>query len=192
VWTIDWIELAGFITGGLCVWLVVREHVWNWPIGLANYLFFFVLFWRGRLFADAGLQVVYFALGVYGWWNWLHGGARGGALTIRRTSGVEWALLAGVVPLATWALRELLVIAQGAAPFWDSLTTVLSLAAQALQTRKRLEHWLIWIAADIIYIPLYVSRQLPLTAVLYFIFLLMCLAGWREWARRYRAGGLAP
>ena len=186
MWTIDWIELAGFVTGGLCVWLVVREHILNWPIGLANYIFFFLLFWRGRLFADAGLQVIYFALGVYGWWNWLHGGARGGVLTIARTTRTEWVVLAAAVPLATWALREILVVAQGAAPFWDALTTVLSLAAQTLQTRKRLEHWIIWIVADIIYVPLYISRQLPLTAILYFVFLLMCVAGWREWLRRSR------
>jgi nicotinamide mononucleotide transporter len=192
VWTIDWIELAGFVTGGLCVWLVVREHIWNWPIGLANYVFFFLLFWRGRLFADAGLQVIYFGLGVYGWWNWLHGGVRGGELTIRRATRTEWLLLAAAVPVATLGLREILLIARGAAPFWDSLTTVLSLAAQTLQTRKRLEHWAIWILADVIYIPLYLSRQLPLTAVLYFIFLLMCVAGWREWLRRYRAATIPP
>jgi nicotinamide mononucleotide transporter len=185
--SLNWIELAGFVTGGFCVWLVVREHIWNWPIGLANYAFFFVLFWRGRLFADAGLQVIYFGLAVYGWWNWLHGGDRRGTLAIGRTTRSEWIALAVGIPLATWGLRAVLVAVQGAAPFWDALTTVLSLAAQTLQTRKRIEHWAVWILADVIYIPLYVSRQLPLTAVLYVVFLLMCMAGWREWAKRSRA-----
>lgn len=53
-------EAWGFVTGGVCVWLVVREHVLNWPVGLANNVFFFVLFLQGRLFADMGLQVMYF------------------------------------------------------------------------------------------------------------------------------------
>ena len=73
-WPIGVAEAWGFVTGGICVWLVVREHMWNWPIGLANNIFFFVLFLEGRLFADMSLQVVYFGLGIYGWLNWLFGG----------------------------------------------------------------------------------------------------------------------
>jgi nicotinamide mononucleotide transporter len=75
---------------------------------------------------------------------------------------------------------------QGAAPFWDALTTVLSLAAQYLLSRKRFENWFLWIAADIIYVPLYFSRALPLIAVLYFVFLVMCIVGLMEWARHCR------
>jgi nicotinamide mononucleotide transporter PnuC len=68
----------GFATGGTCVWLCVREHIWNWPLGLANNVIFFVLFGHSRLYADMGLQSVYFAFGVYGWWNWLYGGQQHG------------------------------------------------------------------------------------------------------------------
>ena len=91
-------------------------------------------------------------------------------------------LLVGI-PLATWGLREILVAVQGASPFWDSLTTVLSLSAQYLLCRKRFENWFFWIAADIIYIPLYISRDLPLTAMLYAVFLVMCLIGVNQWNR---------
>lgn len=185
-WSISWMEVLGFVTGGICVWLTVREHLWMWPIGLANNVAFFVLFWQGRLFADAWLQVVYFVLGAYGWWNWLHGGPQQSRLTISRTPAWEWLVVLIAIPPATWGLREALVAAQGAAPLWDSLTTVLSLAAQVQLCRKRLEHWWIWMLADIIYIPLYLSRGLPLTAVLYFVFLVMCVAGWRQWQLRWR------
>jgi nicotinamide mononucleotide transporter len=176
-------EVLGFVTGGVCVWLVVRENVWNWPIGLANNVLFFILFLRGRLFADMGLQAVYFALGVYGWWHWLYGGERRTELRISRALRAEWIGLAAAVPLATWGLREVLIAVQGAAPFWDSLTAVLSLAAQYLLTRKRIENWWLWIAADLIYVPLYGSRGLPLTAVLFAIFLVMCVTGLRAWRR---------
>ncbi len=72
------------------MWLVVRENVWNWPIGLANNVVFFVLFLQSRLFADMGLQVLYFCLGLYGWMNWLFGGAYGTPLKISRTTRTEW------------------------------------------------------------------------------------------------------
>lgn len=186
LWPITITEAWGFVTGGACVWLVVRESIWNWPVGLANNVFFFVLFLRGRLFADMGLQVVYFGLGVYGWLNWRSGGARLTALPISRTTRIEWLALAAAVPLATAGLREVLLAASGAAPFWDALTTVLSLAAQYLLSRKRLENWAFWIAADIVYVPLYLSRGLPLTALLYGVFLLMCLFGVRAWWRGFR------
>jgi nicotinamide mononucleotide transporter len=185
-WLITWTEVAGFVTGGVCVWLAVRQHVWTWPIGLANNVVFLVLFWQSRLFADATLQVIYFALGVYGWWNWVRGGKGGGELRVSRTARAEWVSLAVAVPLATWGLWQLLVAVSGAAPFWDSATTVISLAAQYLMCRKRVECWFFWIAADLIYIPLYLDRQLPLTAALYGVFLVMCLFGLRVWRRAWR------
>ena len=187
-WPISVTEAWGFVTGGICVWLVVREHMWNWPIGLANNVFFFVLFLQGRLFADMGLQVVYLGLGVYGWWNWLLGGENKKVLKVSRTTRTEWLTLAAAIPIGTWGLRSILIAVNGAAPFWDALTTVLSLAAQYLLCRKRFENWFFWIAADVVYIPLYFNRQLPLTAVLYGVFLTMCLIGVREWSRSLRKG----
>jgi nicotinamide mononucleotide transporter len=75
----------------------------------------------------------------------------------------------------------------GSAPLLDALTTVISLTAQYMLCRKQLEHWLLWIVADLIYIPLYLARGLPLTAVLYTVFLLMCIVGWRDWQRAWRS-----
>jgi len=182
-WSLSMTEVLGFVTGGICVWLVVRQHMWNWPVGLANNIFFFILFWHSRLYADMGLQVVYFGLGAYGWYQWLYGGENRTELHISRTSRTEWGLLMLLIPLGTWALRELLIAVNGAAPFWDSFTTILSLAAQYLLCRKRFENWFFWILADIIYVPLYFSRGLPLTGVLYGVLLVMCLVGVWEWRR---------
>ncbi len=185
-WSLSMTEALGFATGGACVWLCAREHLWNWPLGLLNNAIFFVLFWNSRLFADMGLQVVFFAFGVYGWWSWLYGGERHSALSITRTRRWEWGALALLAPLATWALREILIVAQGAAPFWDALTTVLSLVAQYLICRKRLENWLVWMVADVIYVPVYVSRHLNLTAALYAVFLVMCIYGGRVWLHNWQ------
>lgn len=181
-------EVLGFVTGGICVWLVVREHMWNWPIGLANNVFFAILFFRARLYADMALQGVYFGLGAWGWVNWARGATDASPLRVTRAGRGEWIGLAVFIPAATWGLRELLVVVQGAAPFWDAFTTALSLGAQYLQVRKRLESWWLWIAADVVYVPLYVSRGLPLTAVLYGVFLVMCFAGLRQWRQSEARG----
>ncbi len=88
--------------------------------------------------------------------------------------------------IGTAFLRRIL----DSAPFLDALTTSMSLAAQYMLTRKLIENWYLWIAVDMVYIGLYTSRALPLTAVLYAIFLAMCVVGLLEW-RRSEAEALA-
>src|SRR5437868_3149656 len=72
----SWLEAISFATGAICVWLTVKESVWNFPISLANVATFFIVFGRAHLFADQGLQVVYFVLTIIGWYMWLYGGER--------------------------------------------------------------------------------------------------------------------
>ena len=179
-------EALGFVTGAACVYLVVQQSIWNFPLGLANNIFFLVLFGQARLFGDAGLQVVYLVLGVHGWYQWLHGGEQRTALTITRASRQVLLVLAALIPLATWGLVLILRQVNGSAPLPDAFTTVLSLAAQYLLNRKMLENWFVWIVADVIYIYLYITRGLHLTAVLYGVFLCLCIAGLVRWRRTLR------
>lgn len=162
---------------------MTRGNLWNWPVGLANNIVFAILFWNARLFADFGLQGVYFALGLWGWWQWLHGGANRAPLPVTRTRKNEWIAITVFLTAGTWGLCELLLAVNGAAPFWDAITTTICLAAQYLLCRKRIENWLLWIAADLIYVPLYLSRGLPLTAILYAGFIGLCIVGLKRWKR---------
>ncbi|HSD12118.1 MAG TPA: nicotinamide riboside transporter PnuC, partial [Patescibacteria group bacterium] len=184
---LDLTETLGFVTGGWCVWLTVKENVWNWPIGIANSVFFAVLFWNSRLFADMGLQVVYVILGFLGWYWWLRGGEHKTELKVSLTPVREWAAILPLAALATWGMTAYLVRIHDAAPFLDALTTVMSLVAQYLLTKKYLENWFVWIAADVIYIGLYAFKDLYLTSVLYLVFLCMCVAGLKEWQRSKKA-----
>jgi nicotinamide mononucleotide transporter len=160
---------------------VVRENVWNFPIGMVNVAIFSVIYFQTRLYADAGLQLVYFALGVSGWYLWLRGGAQRSALRITRASGREGWLALAFVAVSTLLLWRLLRMVGGSASFFDALTTSGSLASQWLLNKKRLENWLGWIVVDILYIPLYVSRGLKLTAILYAVFLAMAITGYLRW-----------
>lgn len=188
-----WAELLGFATGAVNVWLVVRQNIANWPIGIANVILLGLVFLDGGLYADAGLQVVYVALQLYGWWVWLYGGDGRDRLPVRRTRGAEWAALiaagAAGTALLTWALSAW---TDSTVPFWDALTTALSLMATYGQSRKLLESWWLWITADIVYIPLYFTKDLKLTSALYLVFLALCVSGLLAWRRDLRARPLAP
>jgi nicotinamide mononucleotide transporter len=177
---VSWSELLGFITGVACVALAVARRISNFPVGIANNVFFGVLFLDSRLYADASLQAVYIVLGVMGWWVWW----RGPELELRaeRSSAGLLVSTAGGVLLATLVLHPILEVAHGAAPWWDALTTSMSLGAQFLLNLKRLENWYVWIAVDLIYVPLYLSRDLNLTALTYVVFLGLCFMGWRQWS----------
>ncbi len=180
------LEAASFITGAICVWLTVKESIWNFPLGLVNVATFSVVFYHSQLFADAGLQVVYFVLGVAGWYLWLRGGEHRTPLNVTRASTWELGLLATFVVVATFGLGQLLRPYGGPASFWDALTTSISLASQWLLNRKRLESWIGWIIVDVIYVPLYLSKNLYLTAILYAIFLLLAVMGLRAWSASWR------
>lgn len=178
-----WAEVLGFLTGALCVWLVGRQSAWNWPIGIANNLVWILLFATAGLYADSGLQVVYIGLAVWGWANWVRG-QDGGALPVTGTGPTEWVMLAAAGVAGTAALTVLLDTATNSTvPFWDAVTTVLSLLATWGQAKKKWESWLLWIAADLIYIPLYFHKGLTLTALLYAGFLLLCVRGLIAWRR---------
>ncbi len=175
------LEAVSFVTGAICVWLTVRANVWNFPIGLVNTASFSVVFFEARLFGDAALQGVYLVLGLVGWYLWLYGGERRTALRVVRASGGEKAAVACMVVILTVVLWRTLHFAGGSASFWDAATTSVSLGAQWLLNRKRLETWHLWILVDIVYVPLYLSRGLNLTALLYAVFLVMAVMGLSHW-----------
>lgn len=185
-------EVLGFVTGAASVWLTVRVSVWNFPVSIANEVMFFLLFWDARLYADALLQVIYFVLTVYGWYWWLRGGPARTAPPITRVPRAQALVLAALAVIGTGVLTAALVVVNDAAPFLDALTTVLSLVAMFLLVRKHVETWYLWITADVIYIYLYWSRELPLTAVLYGVFLAMCIVGLRDWRRALAAPRTDP
>ena len=179
-------ETLGFLSGVVCVWLIVKENVWNWPVGIANNIFYVIVFWRARLFADMSLQFVYIALGCLGLYRWLYGGKQHEELKISRIT-LKTAVYAGIfavaaISAATVYLRRV----QDAAPFLDACTAVLSICAQYLLTKKILENWWLWILTDAISVGLYLYKSLSLTAVLYLIFLAMCITGLVQWRQTLR------
>ncbi|MCA0375280.1 MAG: nicotinamide riboside transporter PnuC [Gemmatimonadetes bacterium] len=177
-------EAAGFVTGVLNVWLVTRESVWAWPLGVLNAVFYMVVFARTGLYSDTGLQGVYFTLSLYGWWHWLRGGTDHAPVVVTRTTRRTWTWVSAVA-VTTWITLALITqrIPGAKLPFLDAALVAISLVAQWMMTRKLLENWLLWIAVDVVYVGVFVSRGLPLTAVLYAVFLGLATLGYVQWRR---------
>ena len=182
------IEIVAALFGVVGVWLSVRQNVWNWPIGIINVALYVVVFYRARLYADMGLQVVYIVLALYGWYQWLYGGPGRTTLPVRRAAGRQMLLAAAVGVGGAWGIGEILARYTNASlPYLDASLTSASLVAQWLATRKLLENWLLWIAADIVYIGMFLYKRLYPTAALYAVFTVLAVAGYVQWKRTLRA-----
>jgi nicotinamide mononucleotide transporter len=185
---LTWLELCGDLAGIASVWLLARKNIWNWPVGIVNTVLFFFLFARAKLYGDAGLQVVFTGLGIWGWWTWSRAAARSKEAPVRRTTSREWWLL-GAATAAGWTATAIFLARRtdSPVPIWDAGVLVLSLVATYGQARKLLESWWVWIAVDVISVPLYIHRKLYPTALLYGLFMALCVAGLRAWTLSLRA-----
>lgn len=178
---LEWIAAA---FGVVSVWLSTREHIASWPTALVNTALYFVVLGRAQLYANAGLQLFYFSLSLYGWYQWKYGGATHTGVQVSRTSrrlGLWLAALAaaGTVTLGLGLSR----FTDAASPWLDAGTTAVSLVAQWMLTRKLRENWAVWMAVNVVYVGLYASQGLWPTVLLYIAFFGLAIEGWRSWGR---------
>ncbi|NUP72136.1 MAG: nicotinamide mononucleotide transporter [Gemmatimonadaceae bacterium] len=178
------LELAAALTGAISVWLSVRQNIWSWPTAIVNVVLYTVVFWDAKLYADMGLQVIYAVLSLYGWYQWLYGGAGRTELRVTRTPPRVAAILTLIAAAGSALLGTLLRHTTDAAlPFMDSFLSSTSLVAQWMMTKKLLENWLVWIAVDVLYVGMFLFKGLYLTAGLYAVFLGLAVRGYLDWRR---------
>jgi nicotinamide mononucleotide transporter len=173
------------VTAGIVsVILSVREHIWSWPTAILNVSLFFALFFQSGLYSDMGLQLVYLALSIYGWYEWLYGGEGQTRLRVSRTPGSVWATLAAIA-LVVWTTLGVLTsrLPGVSLPYVDAATTTTSLVAQWMMTRKLLENWILWIVVDVIYVAMFLFKGLYLTAANYGVYFLLAVTGYVAWKR---------
>jgi nicotinamide mononucleotide transporter len=176
-------ELVGFVLGVWTVWLVARNNIWTFPIGIVQSAFFFVLFLEASLYADMWLQVFFIVVQVFGWWAWLKAGPNRTKLVVNTTPPWLWAILALLLGAFVYFMVPVLHQAHGAYPLPDATTSGLSVLAQFMLSFKLIENWYLWIVADLIYIPLYFVKDLYFTSILYVVFLGLCVMGLVHWSK---------
>ena len=184
----DWkltLQIIGVALGLLYLYFEYKANIWLWVIGLIMPIVHGTLYFRQGLYADFSMELYYILAGIYGLIAWRRGDKKSkGELKISYTPRVAWVAIVGVYVLLHATIYMLLVtFTDSNVPFWDSLTTSLSVVAYWLLSRKYVEQWLVWLAVDVITVGLYIYKDIPLTAGLYALYSALAIAGYMRWRR---------
>ena len=181
------LELISFVLAIITVVLNIRQIHWAWLFSILSSVLYAGVFFDARLYGDMGLQFVFVLVSLWGWRLWLPidpQASSGPASNVSRLSGLSGVMsvtgwLIGFVVLA-WFLR---VFTDTDVPYADGFLTAGSLLGQVLLSRKKIENWHVWIVVDVLYVGLYMYKNLMLTAILYALFVVMAVVGLRVWSK---------
>ena len=180
-----WLELVAFVLSIAMVVFNMRVNPIGWPLAIISSLLYFLLFWNSKLYGDASLQIFFVVIAFWGWWQWLRGtGADGTALQVRELGERgRWRLLA--VLTVAWPATGLFLktFTDTDVPWWDAFPTAASVIGQWLLGRKYIENWPAWIVVNVVSVALFAYKGLWLTVILYTVFVVMSVFGWRAWRR---------
>ena len=178
----DALEIVGFISGFAGVFLTVKKNKWCFPIGIINVTLSCFLFYKSRLYADSLQQLVYIPLLIFGWLNWNTN--TNDRFIVDRLNKKEiviyFSLFLGGGLLLGYILKT---FSNASFPWIDSLATTASFLAQYLIAKKKIENWIVWIVVNVVYIAIYLQKDLDLYALLYLIYLVLAIQGYLLWRK---------
>ena len=182
------LEIAAALLGVMNIVLVVRRTTWNYPFGIAMVALYFFVFLEAKLYSDALLQIFFLTIQAYGWWAWSRAERVDDGVAVGWMgwpSRLSWlAVTAGGI--LVWG-SGMARFTDAAAPYADATIAGLSVAAQFLQSLRRVECWLLWIAVDVLAVGLFAWRGLIVTSGLYALFLVLSVIGFLEWRKKAKA-----
>jgi nicotinamide mononucleotide transporter len=187
----NWLEISGFVTTLVGIWLTTRRLLICWPVVLSADVLYLIVFYRAKLFSDALLQVFFVAFTLYGWWHWWRGVREEGEVRV-----VPLSVRGGMAGLASGAVGAVLLgwlmVRVGAAlPHLDAALTSYSLVASWWQARKHTANWWLWIVVNLVYIGEYLYKDLRPTAALYLMLVILAVMGLVDWRRAPKAVQIA-
>jgi len=183
------IEIVAVMFGLLYIILAARENSWCWPAAFIGTGTSIYLFWDGELLMESALNVYYLAMAVFGWWQWQYGGKEDGGGEKTILSIQSWPVKNHIIALT---LIAVLTLSSGyllnqntsaALPYLDSFTTWSAVITTWMVARKVLENWLYWIVINSISIYLYIDRAFFLYAVLFVLYIIIAVFGYRQWRK---------
>lgn len=181
------LEIVAVLLGIVNILLIIRRSVWNFPVAIVMVGLYFVIFRDAKLYSDAGLQIFFAIVNAYGFWSWWRNKADTGDIVVRRMPKLAYAAWVIGSVLAIWGWGAVMHAETDASyPYWDASVAMLSVAGQILMTRRFIENWHFWIVVNLISVPLYLAKDLYLTAGLYGLFFVLAVAGLVEWRKAER------
>lgn len=177
-----YLEVLAFISGILNIYLLTRCSLWNWLFGIITVSFYAIIFFNTKLYADMSLQGIFLFFQFYGLYQWCYGMHEKQPIGIQviNYSTCLSLILTAVILFAgiSFILKH---NTDSTTVYADAMITALSLIAQWMMSKKYLHHWILWIIIDLFSIGLYINKTLYLTALLYSVFMLLCIKGFFQW-----------
>jgi nicotinamide mononucleotide transporter len=183
------IELVAVFFGLLSVWSMKKESILAFPFGIINVLIYVYICFISKLYAYASINIFYFLMSVYGWYNWLRPSKNDEKITITASSKKEnlWNSAAIVVFfIILWILLKKLT--DSVVPIWDAITTAIYIIGMWLLARKKIENWILWIAGDFISIFLFAYEKLFFSSFQFLVFTIIAVLGYLEWKSKLEKG----
>lgn len=189
-----WLELFAATMGVVSVWFARKENILVFPIGIVNVLIYIYICLVAKLYANAGINLVYFITNAYGWYMWGKTDENDDKISITQNTTlqniVSWGSIIFIYIAALFVLRYANRMDSGYLnsylPYIDSFNTAFFLVATVLMVFKKVENWLFWIVGNIASIPIFISQGLYFTAAQYLVLLILAVSGWMEWRRKAR------
>jgi len=181
------LEIIAVFFGLLSVWYAKKADIKVYPTGIISVVIYVYICVGVKLYADMGINFVYFIMSIYGWYTWTRKDASRKILPISFCTKKEH--LANGIMLLVFLVALIYVLTNftdSNVPVWDSITTSIFIVGMWLMAQKKIENWIYWIIGDAISIPLYAYKGLVLTSFQFTIFLILAIMGYIEWKQKYK------
>ena len=179
------LEFIAVVTGVASVWFSKQEKILVYPFGIISVSAYIYITFQYKLYADTGINVYYFVMSIYGWYNWKN--TQIGADQIPITSSSRNGHILNIATfLASFVLLWILLsqLTDSDVPIWDAWTTAFAITGMYLMALKKIEHWYFWIGCDLSSIPLYIYKGLPFTSFQFLVFTYIAVMGLISWRRK--------
>lgn len=191
---LSYVEFIGTVFGMASVWFSTQQSMLTWPCGIINIIFFIALFFQVQLYADVLLQLYYFGMSIYGWFNWKKQFQHHQSIMLlSNQQRIRWSIIILLVTTVSWWTMSHIhqwlpsIFTKPAAyPLLDSAIAVMSIMAMVFMAKRILENWILWLLVNILCVYVYAAKQILFTAVEYGLFFILAVIGFYQWMNSMR------
>ena len=173
------VEIIAVIFSLSSVIFAVKNHIYTWPTAIIGVTFYGIFFYQNHIWGNMFLQVPFFIQSIYGWSKW----------EVVEDNKIEWLekhdrnILGLSSFLLTTFITFILMMTGDKSPYFDGITTSLSLIGMTLLAKKKIDTWIYWICADILFVIFFLNEEDYLSSITYFVFLILAITGLKQWKK---------